>query len=354
MNRKRIVVLALALIVILLLAAWQMKRRVSNAANPDAGPAPASSQVPQSAKTDLDPTIVYAHNLMLRKGPDFRVYVSWIRGQMRRTHKQVNPSFDEPDSFVFEIQKGVIHANIGDISHFLNANAPSNAPLKDITIQPDGDQLVLHGTVHKIIPLPIELRVTLAATPDGRVQFHLTKLDVLKLPLKRLLGQLHIQLSDLVHATDIPGISVADNDIFFDTQVLLPPPHIHGQLTSVRVVVPDVEVVYGSAPVDHAKLAQWHNFLKLSGGSLDFGKLTMHNVDLTMIDASTDPWFDLDLVNYQAQLVNGYTRMTPQAGLEIFMPDVDKQVAHKNANSEISMEWLKNRNKTLPSDIPVR
>ena len=39
-----------------------------------------------------------------------------------------------------------------------------------------------------------------------------------------------------------------------------------------------------------------------------------------MIDASKDAWFDLDLVNYQAQVVNGYTRMTPQAGLEIFMP----------------------------------
>ena len=65
------------------------------------------------------------------------------------------------------------------------------------------------------------------------------------------------------------------------------------------------------------------------GGTLDFGKLTMHHVDLTMIDASQDPWFDLDLVNYQAQLVNGYTRMTAQAGLEIFMPDLDEQTPKK-------------------------
>lgn len=338
---------------ILLFAAWQFRRAHSVAVDVD-GTQPSVSQEAQTAKTDLDPTLVYAHNLMLRKGPDFRVYVSWIRGQMRRTHKQINPSFDEPDSFVFEIEKGVIHANIGDISHFLNANAPRNAPLKNITIQPDGDQLVLHGTVHKIIPLPIELRGTLGATADGRVQFHLTKLDVLKLPLKRLLGGFHIQLSDLVHATDMPGIAIADNDIFFDTQELLPPPHIHGHLTSVRVLVPDIEVVYGGVKVYQTKLAQWHNFLKLTGGSIDFGKLTMHNVDLTMIDASTDPWFDLDLVNYQAQLVNGYTRMTPQAGLEIFMPDVDEQATHKNANQAISMEWLKNRNATLPADIPVR
>ena len=208
--------------------------------------------------------------------------------------------------------------------------------------------------MHKIILLPIELRGTLAATPDGLVQFHLTKLDVLKLPLKRLLSGFHIKLDDLVHSSDIPGITIAGNDIFFDTQRLLPPPHIHGLLTSVRVLVPDIEVVYGGANVDQTKLAQWHNFLKLSGGTLDFGKLTMHNVDLTMIDASTDPWFDLDLVNYQAQLVNGYTRMTPQAGLEIFMPDLDEQATQQKTSKSINMEWLKNRDKTLPADIPVR
>ncbi len=50
--------------------------------------------------------------------------------------------------------------------------------------------------------------------------------------------------------------------------------------------------------VDEDRLAQWHNFLKLTGGTLDFGKLAMNHVDLTMIDASQDPWFDLDLVNY--------------------------------------------------------
>ena len=40
-----------------------------------------------------------------------------------------------------EIQKGVIHANIGNISNYLNASSPPNAPLKNISIQPEGDQL---------------------------------------------------------------------------------------------------------------------------------------------------------------------------------------------------------------------
>jgi len=305
-----------------------------------------------NAKDDLAPTSVYAHNILLRKGPNFRVYIRWISGQMERTRPQVTPSFDDPDSFVLQIRKGVIRVNIGDIANYLSMSSPSDAPLKNITILPDGDQLKVHGTAHKVIPIPVEIEGQLSSTPDGRVQFHVAKISALKIPLKGLLGGFHVELSDLVHTTNIPGIQVAGNDIFFDTQEVLPPPHIRGQLTAVNVKPPDIEVIYGNAPNDDAELAKWHNFLRLEGGTLDFGKLTMHNVDLTLIDASQDPWFDLDLVNYQAQIVGSTTRMTAQAGLEIFMPDVDEKAPATVAQG-ITLEWLKNRNRSLPSDIPV-
>jgi hypothetical protein len=45
--------------------------------------------------------------------------------------------------------------------------------------------------------------------------------------------------------------------------------------------------------------------------------------------------------------------MTPRAGLEIFMPDLDEQT-HKNSGKSITLEWLKDRNRSLPSDVPVK
>jgi hypothetical protein len=299
---------------------------------------------------DLTPTRLYAHNLRLRKGPQFRIYVLWIRGQMLRTDAKITPSFDDPDSFVLHIQKGVIRANIGDIGSYLNSNLVPNAPLKNISIEPDGDQITLHGTARKIIPVPVELKGTLSSTQDGRIVFHATKIDALKIPLKGLLRGFHIELSDLVPTTNIPGIQVAGNDIIFDTTKVLPPPHIRGELTSVKVKRPDIEVTYGNAPDDDAQLAKWHNFLRLEGGTIGFGKLTMRYVDLTMIDTAPEPWFDLDLVNYQAQLVRGYTRMTSRAGLEIFMPDVDEQAPAK-ATQKITLEWLRDRNRALSADV---
>lgn len=303
---------------------------------------------------DRSPTLVYAHNLLLHKGPTFRIYISWIRGEMLRTHPGVNPSFDDPESFVLEIDKGIIRANIGDIANFLNASMPASSPLRNVSIQPDGENLKLRGTMHKVFSLPVEVDGSVSPTPDGQVRFHVNKLNVLKMPLKGLLGGFHVELDDLVHVTGVPGVEVVENDIFFDTRKLLPPPHIHGLITAVRVRPPDLQVVYGDAPVDEHELAQWHNFLRLRDGTLDFGKLTMHHVDLTMIDASKDDWFDLDLVNYQAQLVNGYTRMTAQAGMEIYMPDLDETANKKKSAQSVTMEWLRNRNSSLPSDVKLK
>ena len=48
--------------------------------------------------------------------------------------------------------------------------------------------------------------------------------------------------------------------------------------------------------------------------------------------------------------MNGYTRMTPEAGLQIFMPDLDT-LPKSNGSQNISLEWLKHRNVPPPPDI---
>ena len=118
---------------------------------------------------------------MLRKGPDFRIYVRWLRGNMVRTRLDVNPTFDDPESFFLEIKTGVIRANIGDIGNFLNAGGVANSPLRDITLLADSDHIKLKGTLHKLISVPVELLASVAATPDHRIQVHVTKLSVLKI-----------------------------------------------------------------------------------------------------------------------------------------------------------------------------
>ena len=345
---------------VLVLAALFIIWFVRRAALSDTTGTPANSAIDGSSTAgdkallsdDRGPTNVYAHNLMLRKGPDFRVYVRWLRGQMLRTRANDDPSFDDPDSFILVITNGVLRANIGDIANYLNSADAPKSPLKDIALSGDGDQIKVRGTLHKIVPLPIEITGTLSVAPNNLIQVHVTKVNVLKIPLKGLLGGLNIKVSDLFQPQGVPGVQVTGNDIVFDTVKLLPPPHIRGRLTSVRVSNPDLEEVFGDTQ-DVTRVEKWRNFLRLSGGTIDFGKLTMHHVDLIMIDISNDAWFDLDLLHYQDQLINGYTRMTPQAGMQIFMPDLDLAKT-KKARQDVNIEWMKNRNLSPPPDVMSR
>ena len=353
MARKGIWALAVGLVV-LLMAAFGLGRMT---ARPSVAiPATSGTQRTSTvAPTPADPAItVYAHNLLLRKGDHFRIYVRWIRGRMERTQAAVNPSFDASDSFVLQIDKGIISVQLKDLNDFLNAGQGTGSPLKNISLQAGNDgQIELHGTLHKVVPLPVKVTGVMSPLPDGRVQFHVVGINALKMPVKGLLGMFHVSLSDLVASPQIPGVEIVGNDVRFDTEKLLPPPHIHGQITAVAVSPTELKILYGDASDPEEQLAQWHNFLRLRGGTLNFGKLTMHDVDLTMIDASQSPWFDLDLVNYQAQLVNGYTRVTAQQGLEIYMPDLADLQA-KKASQAITLPWLQNRNSALPSDVPIK
>ena len=344
------IILPLFVLALLILSFWYFRasRPVPTASSsPEARPGALTSAI----ATASDVTNVYAHNLMLRKGPTFRVYVQWLRGEIVRTARNIDPSFDEPDSFVLDVKTGVIHTNVGDLTNFLN-DALTNSPLTNVALSGDGDQLRIRGTLHKIVPLPVEITGKIGVVPGNRVRLQVTNLSVLKIPFKGLLGDVHLTVSGLFHS-GIPGVEVSGNDIFFDPVKLLPPPHIRGELTSVRIVNPDFEEVYGNATEDVEKVAEWRNFLRFRGGTLDFGKLTMHDVDVIMVDLSNDAWFDLDLTHYQEQIVNGYTRMTPQAGLQIFMPDLEK-IPKTPQNQQISLEWLKNRNLPPPPDITLK
>jgi len=76
----------------------------------------------------------------------------------------------------------------------------------------------------------------------------------------------------------------------------------------------------------------------------------MSKADLTLIDASDDMWFDLDLASYRQQMVKGYSRMTPQDGIEMFMPDVGKGMPA----GSLSLDTLRDRTKPLPDPKTIK
>jgi hypothetical protein len=60
------------------------------------------------------------------------------------------------------------------------------------------------------------------------------------------------------------------------------------------------------------------------GNELQFGKLTMRNADMTLIDMNPADPFDFYLDHYLNQLEAGYTKITANFGLRVYMRDYDK------------------------------
>ena len=66
------------------------------------------------------------------------------------------------------------------------------------------------------------------------------------------------------------------------------------------------------------------NYMAYRGAQLRFGKLTMSDTDMILIDMDPKDPFDFYLDHYRDQLAAGYTKITPEFGLRVFMRDFNK------------------------------
>ncbi|HUK74095.1 MAG TPA: hypothetical protein VLV47_01325 [Candidatus Bathyarchaeia archaeon] len=323
---------------------------IASAESPSsAAPVHALSSTANSVQSE---TAVVMHNVILNERPGLQLRVRWLRGQMHPTQTGVIPSFDEPSSFVLKIQAGIIATSLSDITRILNQGLLKDSRLSNVSLSADGQQLKLKGTLHKGVPLPIEMVSDVSAAPDGRIHLHMVKLRVLKLPVKGLVQSLHVNVADLIGAQGAGNVQVSGDEIYIDAEQILPAPAIRGKLTDVHIGAKtgDLVSVFGDGRPEANQVKQWRNFIRLQGGTVNLGKLTMSPADIFLIDASNDDWFTFDLTRYQEQLVNGRIQMTPQAGLRIFMPDIDK-LPRTEANRHIMEEWMKDRNLPPPSAL---
>jgi len=72
-----------------------------------------------------------------------------------------------------------------------------------------------------------------------------------------------------------------------------------------------------------APVAAGGNFMFYRGGTLRFGKLTMQDADLAIVDLDPGDPFRFFLDRYADQLVAGYSRTLPDLGLAAYMKDLD-------------------------------
>jgi hypothetical protein len=238
------------------------------------------------------------------------------------------PVFDNQRSYLLQVDAANLSMSIDSLQTLLNRYVFSydGAPLKNIKLSADGDRLKMSATLHKGIDVPISTKGRVAAAADGRVGVHVDSVKALGVPAKGLLDLLGLKLDDLVHLKAERGIDVSANDILIAPGQILPPPEIRGRVTRVSLVNDRLVQVFDGPgrPKSMALPAPGaRNYIYFGGGTVTFGKLTMADADLQLIDADPRDPFDFYPARYQAQLIAGYSKNTPARGLKTYMPDYD-------------------------------
>jgi hypothetical protein len=141
---------------------------------------------------------------------------------------------------------------------------------------------------------------------------------------KRVLDFFGLELERLVKVNPATGVTIDGDDLLLDPERLLPPPRIKGRLTRTWIENGLVVQQFG-APVKRPLTppnGRFSNYMYYRGGTLRFGKLTMVDTDMVLVDADQKDPFDFSPEEYNDQLVAGYSKNTRSHGLIVYLPDL--------------------------------
>ena len=283
----------------------------------------ANRSVPAAVQIEMN-------NVLLHVDAGIVLAVTRLRGVMVSRQAGAPPVFDDQGSYVLQLQAAEMSIDMTSLQNLMNRHVfgYQGSPLTDVSVQVDGARLKMKGKLHKGLTVPFSTTTSVSTTAEGAMRLHVESMKALGIPTKGLLDAFGLKLDDVVSLKHRRGVEVQDNDIVITAGQVLPPPQIEGRLTRVAIQNGRLVQTFGDSGKDRrASLAKpsgaARNYIYFGGGTITFGKLTMRDADLQLIDADPKDPFDFFPARYDAQLVAGYSKNTRAKGLRTYMPDFD-------------------------------
>ena len=224
------------------------------------------------------------HNVLYHFTDSISVHVGQLEGELVPTQPNSLPIFDDPNSFTLAIQSARISVNTDALGSVLNqyAFSAADAPLKGIRVATQGNKINIRGRLHSKGDVPFESEGSLSVTPQGEIRVHTDKIKAAHVPVKGLMDLLGETISKLIDTKKVRGVRIQGDDLFLVPSEVFPPPHIQGRLSSIVIQGNEIVQEYGSTSRPWANVSG--NYMAYRGAQLRFGKLTMSNTDLVLID----------------------------------------------------------------------
>ena len=265
------------------------------------------------------PVGIEMRNVRLHVAADAVVEVKWLTGRLRS--RSANPPvFDDQNSYTMEVDDGEMSIDSQSLTALVNrAFDYQGSALSNLGVTFEDGHLVQRGTLKKGITVPFSIISNIGVTADGLLSVHPIKIKTAGVPSTKLMGLFGLDLADMLKSRPERGINFRDNDLFLDAPRMLPAPETKGRLANAFLRGNRLVQVFGRGAGAAARTTG--NYIWFRGGSIRFGRLTMTDADLKLIDMDPRHPFDFYSARYNEQLVAGYSKNTPTHALRTYMPD---------------------------------
>lgn len=278
-----------------------------------------------SSALSAQPTRIQMANVHFRYTPSLSVNIAALEGSLLPAPNHEIVSFNDPASFSIAIDSAEIRMSPSQLESLMNdwlLRSPK-AQLKNLRISIEGDKLRIRGTMKKGIHFGFDSLADPGITSDNRIRFSIRKIKAVGIPVKGLMDSLGLEMDNLVSQKGLNGMSVDKDSFLIDPQTAFPAPHIRGKLAGVRVAGGVLVITFGSG-IPHVAHPPARNYMAMRGGSIQYGRDTMTNADLIMIDTTPADAFDFYLHDYWCQIVAGTIKATPVQGWIVHTVDYSK------------------------------
>jgi hypothetical protein len=280
-------------------------------------PAPGSRSGPQSVEVEMS-------NVDFHVTPDVTLQVKHLRGRFVPAARSEFPNVDDARSYSITVDTGEVLVDMASLNALMKtALREGDANIEKVQITADDrHQLRQKGLLDKGVKLPFDVKGEVEPTADGRIRMHATSVKGLGVPIKSLMKFFGFDMGDIVKIKPGHGLAVENDDLILNPEQLLPAPRMRGKITAVRVTDAGLVQTFGSGEGQHLSPPPTsRNYIYWRGGRLQFGKLTMTDTDLELIDQDPKDPFDFSVEHWNDQLVAGYSKNTPARGLKTYVPD---------------------------------
>ena len=261
-------------------------------------------------------------NVDLHVTADVTLHVKHMRGHFLPVDRTV-PYLDNKRTYSVYVDSGEIAIDLASLNALMaRSMAGDKSNVDGLKVSIEDGRLSQRGVIDSAVNVPFKATSEVSATSDGRIRVSTRSVRGFGLSMKPVMKLFGFKMDDLVKVKPGSGVEVHGNDLIVDPAVVIPAPSVRGRLTAVRIEGNRMVQTFGQGQgkqVASRPLSPNHIYWR--GSQLSFGKLTMTDTDLELVDLDPKDAFDFSVDHWQAQLVAGYSKTLPDRGLRAYMPD---------------------------------